>query len=139
MAARLSNALYGAALARALQSEVAANGQQGSGNYRRDAWAAAGADNEGVLILLHYTALRLAFDLGGMHVRDGLAGPVALGQSPGGGTRLFRPLTLRRDPDAIAVGLATPWCGSGGGGCWLHAPTARALAVGNTGARPAPR
>lgn len=63
LVARLSNALYGAALARVMTAEIAAAQTGSDTGYRNEAWHAAGADGEGIAILLHYSALRLASEL----------------------------------------------------------------------------
>ncbi len=63
LAARLANALHGAALARVLATETAAATAGVAGGYRGEAWQATGADSEGTAILLHYSALRLAGEL----------------------------------------------------------------------------
>lgn len=107
--ARLSNALYGNALARTLDAEVTATDQQGSGNYRRDAWAAAGADNEGVLILQHYTAMRLAAELAAMHQRVSVDLGV-LGAASGASEALkllLEVLTVRDPGDPRAEAITT--------------------------------
>jgi hypothetical protein len=63
LGAQLANALYGSALAHVMTCEyTAASARVGTG-YRQEAWRAACADNESVLILLHYAAMRLASDL----------------------------------------------------------------------------
>ena len=63
LAARLANALYGAALAHVMTAEVAAEQAGAGGGYRGEAWRAAGATSEGTAILLHYTAMRLASEV----------------------------------------------------------------------------
>jgi len=63
LAARLANALYGAALAHVMTAEVAAQQAGAGGGYRGEAWRAAGATGEGTAILLHYTAMRLASEV----------------------------------------------------------------------------
>ena len=69
LVARLANALYGSALARVMTAEIAA-GQAGvDAGYGGEAWRAAGADGEGVAILLHYTSIRLAAELRGIEER----------------------------------------------------------------------
>jgi hypothetical protein len=60
--ARLANALYGSALAHVLTAEMAA-AEAGAPSHRGEAWKATGGDPEGTIILLHYTAMRLAADL----------------------------------------------------------------------------
>ena len=60
---RLSNALYGSALAHVMTAEIAVAQAGSDTGYRHEAWRAAGADGEGIMILLHYTALRLAAEL----------------------------------------------------------------------------
>ena len=75
LVARLSNALYGSALAHVMTAEVAASAAGVDPGYRTEAWRAAGADGEGAGILLHYTALRLSADL--RAIKDRL--PVDLG------------------------------------------------------------
>jgi hypothetical protein len=63
LTARLANALYGSALAHVMTAEVAAS-QAGEGSgYRAETWRAAGADSEGIAILLHYSAMRQAAEL----------------------------------------------------------------------------
>lgn len=63
LTARLANALYGSALAHVMTAEyTAAQSQPGTG-HRGQAWQAAGASPEGIAILLHYSAMRLAADL----------------------------------------------------------------------------
>lgn len=106
--ARLSNALYGNALARVLDAEVTATDQQG-GNYRRDAWAAAGADGEGVLILQHYTAMRLAAELGAMGQR--VTADLGVLGAAGGASEalklLLEVLTVRDPEDPRAEAITT--------------------------------
>jgi hypothetical protein len=63
LVARLSNALYGSALAHVMTAELAVAQAGSDTGYRHEAWRAAGADGEGIMILLHYTALRLAAEL----------------------------------------------------------------------------
>jgi hypothetical protein len=63
LVARLSNALYGCALAHVMAAEVAAHDAGVAGGYRAQAWQAAGATTEGIAILLHYTAMRLCAEL----------------------------------------------------------------------------
>lgn len=63
VAARLANALYGAALARVMTTETAAAAAGVAGGYRAEAWRASGATGEGTAILLHYSALRMAGEL----------------------------------------------------------------------------
>ena len=63
LVARLSNALYGSALAHVMTAELAVAQAGSDTGYRHEAWRAAGADSEGIMILLHYTALRLAAEL----------------------------------------------------------------------------
>lgn len=63
LVARLSNALYGSALTHVMTAEVAVAAGGSDTGYRHEAWRAAGADAEGIMILLHYTALRLAAEL----------------------------------------------------------------------------
>ena len=63
LAARLANALYGAALAHVMTAEVAAEQAGAGGGYRGEAWRAADATSEGTAILLHYTAMRLASEV----------------------------------------------------------------------------
>lgn len=63
LVARLSNALYGSALAHVMTAEVAVAQAGSDTGYRHEAWQAAGTDGEGIMILLHYTALRLAAEL----------------------------------------------------------------------------
>lgn len=63
LVARLSNALYGCALAHVMTAEVAAHDAGVAGGYRGQAWQAAGATAEGIAILLHYTVMRLAAEL----------------------------------------------------------------------------
>jgi hypothetical protein len=63
LVARLSNALYGSALAHVMTAEIAASAAGVDTGYRAEAWRAAGADGEGEGILLHYTAMRLSADL----------------------------------------------------------------------------
>lgn len=63
LVARLSNALYGSALAHVMTAEVAAEQAGVGGGYRGEAWKAAGATAEGIAILLHYTAMRLSAEL----------------------------------------------------------------------------
>jgi hypothetical protein len=60
--ARLANALYGSALAHVLTAEMTA-AQAGAPSHRGEAWKATGGNPEGTIILLHYTAMRLAADL----------------------------------------------------------------------------
>jgi len=60
---RLANALYGSALGHVMSTEVTASAAGVSSGYRGEAWQAAGADPEGIAILLHYTAMRLSSDL----------------------------------------------------------------------------
>jgi len=61
--ARLSNALYGCALAHLMTAEVAAEQASVSQGYRGESWRATAADAAGIAILLHYTAMQLAADL----------------------------------------------------------------------------
>jgi hypothetical protein len=56
--ARLANALYGSALAHVSTAEMA-----GAPSHRGEVWKATGGNPEGTIILLHYTAMRLAADL----------------------------------------------------------------------------
>ena len=60
---QLANALYGSALAYVMTCEYTAASTGVDTGYRHEAWRSAGADNEGVLILLHYSAMRVASDL----------------------------------------------------------------------------
>ena len=69
LVARLSNALYGSALAHVMTAEVAAEEGDAAGGYRAEAWRAAGATTEGTAILLHYTAMRLSADLRAISAR----------------------------------------------------------------------
>jgi hypothetical protein len=57
---RLSNALYGSALAHVMTAEIAVAQSGSDTGYRHEAWQAARATGEGIAILLHYTAMRLA-------------------------------------------------------------------------------
>lgn len=75
LVARLSNALYGSALAHVMTAEIAASQAGAENRYRVEAWKAAGATGEGTAILLRYTAMRLAADVGA--ITDHL--PVDLG------------------------------------------------------------
>ena len=63
LVARLSNAWYGSALAHVMTAELAVAQAGSDTGYRHEAWRAADADGEGIMILLHYTALRLAAEL----------------------------------------------------------------------------
>jgi hypothetical protein len=56
LVARLSNALYGSALAHVMTAEIAVAQTGADRGYRDQAWLATGADGEGIAILLHYTA-----------------------------------------------------------------------------------
>ncbi|MBA8827808.1 hypothetical protein FHX42_005215 [Saccharopolyspora lacisalsi] len=69
LSARLANALYGTAWARVLHTEVAAHDAGVDNRYRAEAWQAAGADAEGVAILLHYTAMCHASELAAIQQR----------------------------------------------------------------------
>ena len=107
LVARLSNALYGSALAHVMSAEVAAERAGVGAGYRAEAWRAAGADGEGTAILLHYTAMRLAAELRGIERRL----PVDLGvmaAAAGAGEALkllLEVCTVRSmsDPRATAV------------------------------------
>lgn len=86
---------------RALESEVAATGQQSSANYRRDAWAAAGTHGEGMLVLLHYTDLdemheRVTTDLGVLGAASGTSQTLKL---------LLEVLTVRATNDPRAENI----------------------------------
>jgi len=59
---RLANALYGSALAHVMSTEFTVSAA-GVPSNRAAAWQAAGATAEGTMILLHYSAMRLASDL----------------------------------------------------------------------------
>jgi hypothetical protein len=67
LTARLANALYGAALARVMTAEWVASQDNSLGGWRSEMWRGAGADNEGVAILLHYSAMRLASHIRAIH------------------------------------------------------------------------
>lgn len=69
LVARLANALYGSALARVMTADIAVAQTGSDVGYRHEAWQAAGADGEGIAILLHYTAMRLAAELRGIEER----------------------------------------------------------------------
>ena len=69
LAVRLANALYGSTLAHVMTDEVAASDDGVHTGYRGEAWRAAGADGEGIAILLHYTAMRLSAELRGASER----------------------------------------------------------------------
>lgn len=66
---RLANALYGAALGHVMTAEVAAADAGVDGGYRVETWRAAGATGEGVAILQHYAAMRLASELAAISER----------------------------------------------------------------------
>ena len=63
LVARLSNALYGCALAHVMTAEVTAHDAGVGGQCRADAWQATGATVDNITLLLHYTAMRLSADL----------------------------------------------------------------------------
>jgi hypothetical protein len=67
LTARLANALYGSALAHVMIAETRAFDEGDSTGYRHEAWKAAGADSEGIAILLHYNAMRLSSELEALH------------------------------------------------------------------------
>jgi hypothetical protein len=69
LVARLSNALYGSALAHVMTAEIEAAQTGSDTGYRHEAWRAAGATGEGVAILLHYTAMRLASEVAAIRQR----------------------------------------------------------------------
>lgn len=63
LTARLANALHGAALAHVMTAEYVASEAKARSPHRRETWTGGVADTEGIAILLHYTAMRLAADL----------------------------------------------------------------------------
>lgn len=107
LVARLSNALYGSALAHVMSAEIDVAQEGSDTGYRHETWRAAGATGEGIAILLHYTALRLASELRAIGERL----PVDIGVMAAASgaaealTRLLEVTTVRStdDPRADAV------------------------------------
>jgi len=59
----LSNAVYGSVLVHVMTAEVAAEQAAEGCGYRGEVCKAAGASAEGIAILLHYTAMRLSWQV----------------------------------------------------------------------------
>lgn len=112
LSAQLSNALYGSALAHVMSCQVAAADADVATSYRHEAWRAAGADNEGILTLLHYTALRLSAELRAIdtHLPIDLGVMGAAAGAAEALTLLLQVCTVRdpEDPRADAVTTVMP-------------------------------
>ena len=108
LAARLANALYGAALAHVMTAEVAAEQAGAGGGYRGEAWrAGTGATGEGTAVLLHDTAMRLASEV--RAIRQQLPADLGVMSAAAGAAEALKLLlevcTVRSmdDPRAAAV------------------------------------